>query len=246
MRLTGKCRSSQIAGMKFITHQLRNPSVLAFLIFCCACFALSIARVILSGTGSYLFLNWNLFLAGVPLLFSRIFIYNDKISIGKLMFVLPMWLLFFPNAPYILTDLLHLGHINSMPKWFDIILILAFAWAGLFAGFKSLQDIQRMLTKFMSEKKSMLIIVLLLFSAAFGVYIGRFERWNSWDLIVHPFAVLDDIFEKIIHPFQHLRAWGVTLMLGTLLNVIWFSISLMQHGATARTFENNANSPKIN
>lgn len=148
------------------------------------------------------------------------------------MFLLPLWLLFFPNAPYILTDLFHLGNTVSMPKWFDLILILSFAWAGLYAGFKSLQDIQRMLTKFMSERKSMLIIVLLLFSAAFGVYIGRFERWNSWDLITHPFSVVVDILEKIIHPFTHLRAWGVTLMLGTLLNAIWFSLRLMKPSAS--------------
>lgn len=220
--------SSHIALMKFIGHQLRNPSVVAFLVLCIGCFLLSIARCFVSGTGTFLFLNWNLFLAGVPLLFSRLIIYNEKITVWKIMFLLPLWLLFFPNAPYILTDLFHLGNSASMPKWFDLILILSFAWAGLYAGFKSLQDIQRMLTKFMNERKSILIIVLLLFSAAFGVYIGRFERWNSWDLITHPFSVVEDILEKIIHPFTHLRAWGVTLMLGTLLNAIWFSLHLMK------------------
>lgn len=218
--------------MKFIAHQLRNPSVVAFLVFCIGCFLLTIVRCFISGTGTFLFLNWNLFLAGVPLLFSRLIIYNEKITVWKIMFLLPLWLLFFPNAPYILTDLFHLGNTVSMPKWFDLILILSFAWAGLYAGFKSLQDIQRMLTKFMSERKSMLIIVLLLFSAAFGVYIGRFERWNSWDLITHPFSVVVDILEKIIHPFTHLRAWGVTLMLGTLLNAIWFSLRLMKPSAS--------------
>jgi uncharacterized membrane protein len=214
--------------MKFIQHQLRNPSVIAFLLFCVACFAISIGRCLISGTGNYLFLNWNLFLAGLPLLFSRMLIYNENITKWKVLFLLPLWMLFFPNAPYILTDLFHLGNTKSMPKWFDLLMILSFAWAGLFAGFKSLQDIQRMLSKFMSERKSMIIIVILLFSAAFGVYIGRFERWNSWDLLVHPFSVAGDVIEKIIYPFEHPRTWGVTLMLGTLLNVIWFSIILMK------------------
>src|ERR1044072_1622357 len=143
--------------MKFIAQQLRNPSVVAFLVFCIGCFVLSIARCLISGTGSFLFLNWNLFLAGLPLLFSRLLLHNDHITKAKIFFLLPMWMLFFPNAPYILTDLFHLGNTSSMPKWFDLLLILSFAWAGLFAGFKSLQDIQRMLTKFMSHNKSMIV-----------------------------------------------------------------------------------------
>lgn len=214
--------------MKFIAHQLRNPSVAAFLLLCIGCFSLSVARCFMSGSTHFLFLNWNLFLAGIPLLLSRLLMYNENITKAKLLFLLPMWLLFFPNAPYILTDLFHLGNTHTMPKWFDLLMILLFAWAGLFAGFKSLQDIQRMLAKFMSERKSMLVVVVLLFIAAFGVYIGRFERWNSWDLIVHPFGVIKDVLEKFTDPVSHLRTWGVTLLLGTLLNVIWFSIRLMQ------------------
>ncbi len=218
--------------MKFIEQQLRNSSVAAFLLLCVGCFVLSVARCFISESGHFLFLNWNLFLAGIPLLLSRILLHNENITKAKVLFLLPMWLLFFPNAPYILTDLFHLGKVSSMPKWFDLVMILLFAWAGLFAGFKSLQDIQRMLAKFMSQRKSMIVVVLLLFVAAFGVYIGRFERWNSWDMITHPFSVLGDIVEKFTDPMSHLRTWGVTLMLGTLLNVIWFSIRLMQHGSS--------------
>lgn len=200
----------------------------AFLLLCIGCFTLSVARCFMSGSGHFLFLNWNLFLAGIPLLLSRLLMHNENITKAKLLFLLPMWLLFFPNAPYILTDLFHLGRVSSMPKWFDLMMILLFAWAGLFAGFKSLQDIQRMLAKFMSARKSMVVVVVLLFIAAFGVYIGRFERWNSWDLIVHPFSVISDVLEKFTDPVSHLRTWGVTLLLGTLLNVIWFSIMLMK------------------
>ncbi len=232
--------SCHIAAMNFIGQQLRNPSVAAFLLLCVGCFTLSIARCFMSESGHFLFLNWNLFLAGIPLLLSRLLMHNarpeteggrEQITKAKVIFLLPMWLLFFPNAPYILTDLFHLGKVSSMPQWFDLMMILLFAWAGLFAGFKSLQDIQRMLAKFMSQRKSMIVVALLLFIAAFGVYIGRFERWNSWDLITQPFSVMSAIVEKFISPMENLRTWGVTLLLGTLLNVIWFSIRLMQHGS---------------
>lgn len=220
--------------MKFITHQLRTPSFAAFLLLCVGCFALSVARCFMSGSGHFLFLNWNLCLAGIPLLLSSLLIYNENITKTKLFLLLPMWLLFFPNAPYILTDLFHLGVVNSMPKWFDLMMILLFAWTGLFAGFKSLQHIQSMLAKFMTKRNAMLVIVFLLYIAAFGVYIGRFERWNSWDILVNPLAVLGAVAEKFIHPFEHGSTWGVTFMLGTLLNVIWFSIRLMQEPRTVR------------
>lgn len=212
----------------FVRQQFRSPSVLAFLVFCIVCFALSVARCLLSGTGTFLFLNWNLFLAGLPLLFSRILLYNENITKGKVAVLLPMWLLFFPNAPYILTDLFHLGNVNSMPKWFDLLLILSFAWAGLYAGFKSLQDIQLMLGQFLSKPRTMFVISMLLFVAAFGVYIGRFERWNSWDLILHPLVVGADVFAKFSDPFSHMRTWGVTLFLGGFLNAVWFSIRLLR------------------
>jgi uncharacterized membrane protein len=218
--------------MKFIGQQLRNPSVAAFLLLCIGCFTLSIARCFISDSGHFLFLNWNLFLAGIPLLLSRLLLHNENITRAKVIILLPMWLLFFPNAPYIITDLFHLGKVDSMPKWFDLMMIMLFAWAGLFAGFKSLQDIQRMLSKFMSQRKAMIVVAGLLFIAAFGVYLGRFERWNSWDIITNPFAVMSDVVEKFINPGDHLRTWGVTLLMGTLLNVIWFSIKLMQSGTT--------------
>lgn len=182
----------------------------------------------MSGSSHFFFLNWNLFLAGIPLLCSGLLLHNNHITKAKVLFLLPMWMIFFPNAPYILTDLFHLNKINSMPQWFDLIMILLYAWTGLFAGFKSLQDIQCLLAKFMTKRRSMVIVVLLLFVAAFGVCIGRFERWNSWDLLLQPHAVLHDIAEKFTDPMGHLPTWGVTLLLGTLLNVIWFSIRLMQ------------------
>ncbi|MBN1310505.1 MAG: DUF1361 domain-containing protein [Anaerolineae bacterium] len=49
-----------------------------------------------------------------------------------------VWLLLFPNAPYLLTDLVHLQPQENMPFWFDLILIVAFAWAGFFLRLISL------------------------------------------------------------------------------------------------------------
>ena len=101
------------------------------------CFSFSIFRFIYTDTKVFLFLNWNLFLAFVPWAVTSITILKPNIQSYKITIIilLAVWLLFFPNAPYILTDLFHLRLKSSMPKWFDLILILSFAWTGLVFGF---------------------------------------------------------------------------------------------------------------
>ncbi|MFN6075119.1 MAG: DUF1361 domain-containing protein, partial [Fluviicola sp.] len=79
------------------------------------CFGLSLFRVNYSETKHFLFLNWNLFLAFVPWILTSLVILNPKIQQSKftLFILLGTWVLFFPNAPYILTDLFHLSYNSS-------------------------------------------------------------------------------------------------------------------------------------
>lgn len=95
------------------------------------CLSLSIFRYYISDTKVFFFLNWNLFLAWIPLLLSSIILaFNIK---GKLSlaFIIIVWILFFPNSPYILTDLFHLKTRNTIPIWYDLIVILSYAWNGV-------------------------------------------------------------------------------------------------------------------
>ncbi|MGB3467136.1 MAG: DUF1361 domain-containing protein, partial [Cyclobacteriaceae bacterium] len=117
-----------------------SVSLAVLSIFCLALFAL---RVYLSGSLFFLFLAWNLFLAFVPWAISSVLILSEsirKIKIIASMFLV-MWVLFFPNAPYIMTDLFHLQYRHDMPIWFDLILIISFAWTGLLYGFASMRDV---------------------------------------------------------------------------------------------------------
>lgn len=110
------------------------------------CFAISIFRFVYTDTKVFLFLNWNLFLAFVPWAVSSLMMLRPKLRQSKWMFalLLCMWLLFFPNAPYILTDLFHLHISSSMPVWFDLVLILSFAWTGLlFGSFRMIRERKR-------------------------------------------------------------------------------------------------------
>lgn len=195
------------------------------------CFCLSVFRFIYTDTKVFLFLNWNLFLAFIPwLLSSTLILYHglQKSKVGLTLLVFA-WLLFFPNAPYILTDLFHLQMQSTMPIWFDLLLILSFAWVGLLFGFMSLWDIEKILSTRINKKIIPIISAVLLFLGSFGIYIGRYLRWNSWDIISEPFALLYDIGNNIINPFQHLRTWGMTFLMFLFLYMIYWSFRFVKN-----------------
>jgi uncharacterized membrane protein len=217
-----------------------NETALLFA-FSTVCLVLSIIRVFASATPTFLFLNWNLFLAFIPWALSSALIIYPKLQEKKLAVItlLGTWLLFFPNAPYILTDLFHLKHVVSMPMWFDLLLILSFAWVGLLFGFMSLWDIEKILNRYLikSRLKGLLryrfsvpiFSSVLLFIGSFGIYLGRYLRWNSWDIIAEPFALIYDIGDRFINPFEHPRTWGVTLLMGLFLNLVYWSLRLIKY-----------------
>jgi uncharacterized membrane protein len=190
-------------------------------------FGLSLFRILYTHSFEFLFLSWNLFLASIPWFISSIIILK-KLQGKKFLLVIMIlsWVIFFPNSPYILTDLFHLGMSSKAPIWYDLILILSFAWAGLLFGFVSLMDIEKVLENYVGKGKTTFITIGFLFLSGFGIYIGRYLRWNSWDIILSPFALSSDILSKISHPIYYSRAWGLTLFIGLLLNLIYFSFKL--------------------
>lgn len=194
------------------------------------CFGVSLFRFIYTDTKVFLFLNWNLFLAFIPWALTSLVIVKPKFQKSRLTLIvlLGSWLLFFPNAPYILTDLFHLRLKSSMPIWFDLILILSFAWTGLLFGFFSLWDIEKLLRNFMKRTSVIIISVGLLFIGSFGIYVGRFLRWNSWDILTEPFKLMYDIGDRFINPFEHPRTWGMTIFMGLFLNMIYLSFRLVR------------------
>lgn len=187
------------------------------------CFSLSAFRYYISDTKVFLFLNWNLFLAWIPLLLSScILAFNIKSKIS-LIFISIVWILFFPNSPYILTDLFHLRARNSIPIWYDLIVILSYAWTGLICGFISLNDIEKRLSEYGKRNSISGVIVFFLFMSSFGVYLGRFLRWNSWDVLNNPFGLFSDIIVRLIYPMEYTKTWGVTVLMGIMLNFMYFT-----------------------
>ncbi len=214
----------------------RKRTTLFLLSMSVFCFSLSAVRYYFTGSGLFLFLNWNLFLAFIPwCVGSLLSAWNEKS--GNFLaptILLAAWLLFFPNSPYILTDLIHLKSRNPVPLWYDLVVILSFAWTGLVFGLLSLLDIEAMLLRRIHPTLVGIISSLLLFIGSFGVYLGRYLRWNSWDLIAEPSPLLHAIGERIVNPLSHPQTWGMTLLLGILLNMIFWSVKFMKSGTNMK------------
>jgi uncharacterized membrane protein len=122
---------------------------------------------------------------------------------------------------------MHLRRIDDAPLWLDLIIVLSFAWAGLCYGFTSLMDIRFFLReRFRVGPKTVdFLSACLIYMAAFGIYLGRFWRWNSWDLLGNPAELMRDTLDRFADGADYWRVLGFTFLLGTLLNFMFFFIS---------------------
>ena len=155
-------------------------------------------RLDLWGNDDLLYLIWNLFLAWIPYTISGFFIKKDM-PVGRFVIFFIFWLIFFPNAPYLVTDVLHIAGRFSPFLWYDSLLFFFFGWIGLFLGMLSLLDIHQYLKTHLSYIISEIIIFAICIISSFGIYLGRFERWNSWDIFINPFHLIKDSFNVSIN-----------------------------------------------
>jgi len=151
----------------------------------------------------YTFLLWNLFLAWVPLIAAAFAFALARRGVGALVGLLvAVWLLFFPNAPYVLTDFVHLHGNGPSPLWYDALMLSSFAWTALMLGFTSLYLIHAIIGRRAGAAIGWLVVVCALGLASFGVYLGRFARFNSWDVVTQPRLVLSVIREEVDSPLH--------------------------------------------
>ena len=145
-------------------------------------------RMLYTGTSVHGWLAWNLFLAWIPFLLALLL--YERARAGASWRVLAplglLWLAFFPNAPYLITDLKHLGHGAQVPVLYDVLLLSAAAWLGLLLGLSSLFLVHAVARRLVGALDAWALVVAVLALSSFGIYLGRVQRWNSWDLVVHP------------------------------------------------------------
>jgi uncharacterized membrane protein len=180
---------------------------------------------------AYFHLVWNLFLAWLPLGFA-FFAGRSRGSPRRFLACACLWLLFLPNAPYMVTDLIHLKSRPPVPLWFDILLVQSFVLTGLLLGFLSLHLMHRLVSHSQGWRIGWIFTLVILALTAFGVYLGRFERWNSWDLFTSPIDLSANIWDLIRHPRANKTAYVFSALCGTFLFLTYaafYALTALHH-----------------
>jgi uncharacterized membrane protein len=179
------------------------------------------ARMLYTGTRVHSWLVWNLFLAWIP--FGLALLLYARARAGATLRVLAplglLWLVFFPNAPYLVTDLKHVGHGGRVPILYDVLLLSAGAWTGLLLGLTSLFLVHAAARRLTGAANAWALVVGVLALSSFGIYLGRVLRWNSWDVVVHPQPLLQLVGAGLVHPLSHPRPLVLMLLLTSFMLV---------------------------
>ena len=209
-----------------------------------AALAVLAARFVYSGTAGYAFMVWNLFLAWIPLALAlpiRFDLSRGRRGIAVVAGLAFLWLLFFPNAPYLLTEFQHLHPDHALtarpigllagvspgrgvPVWYDVVLLVLFAWNGLLLAFVSLRLVQRSVAARAGAILGWTTVIVAFVLSGFGVSLGRFQRWNSWDLFSRPTALIADVASRVLNPLAHPRTAAVTVLFAMVLLLVYLAL----------------------
>jgi len=167
-----------------------------------------VLRYLVSGKFTHGYLVWNLVLAAVPVGFAALgakalasgISRRKKIIYASLAFL--AWLAFYPNAPYIFTDFIHVIRRSNLGApaarwlseldllWFDIVLNAAFAFVGHYLGLISMYITHCTMSRLFGKATGWALLVPAMLLSGFGIHLGRFSRFNSWDLVFSPIAAI--------------------------------------------------------
>jgi uncharacterized membrane protein len=211
---------------RFLAHQSAYPLLFSSLL---AAFFLA-GRVLYTRSWDYRTLAWNLFLAWIPYgcAFLAVALYRLSPKLWWLMLPLgALWLIFFPNAPYIVTDFYHLIERPPVPLWYDIGLIAIFAFSGCFLAIASLRSMQFLVERYLGKIIGWLFVMISIGLCGLGIYLGRFGRYNSWDVFFQPYQVMKDLAIRMLNPLDNPRFIGFTLMFTAILLVFYLMFASM-------------------
>ena len=177
----------------------------------------------------FMFLVWNLFLAWLPYALTKLLASKPGWLQNKMRFALffLVWLLCIPNSFYILTDLYHLGDFYNdpgTPSWYDLAVILSFAWNGLLLGIVSVRQMEKLLHAYIYPLHEWLFLYPVMWLNALGVYTGRYLRFNSWDVLTDPFPLMRCLLEMGLHPIGFRYAWGMIFCFSVMMTLMYLTI----------------------
>lgn len=174
---------------------------------------------------------WNLLLAYIPVFLSIwLFRWSNRRSLVWWV-ILATFIAFLPNAPYVLTDIIHYirsirgGLSNSVIIFALTPQYLIFLIGGLEAYVMSLLNLEFYLTKVGQEKSIFAVQMLIHFLSAIGIYLGRFLRFNSWDFVTQPDELAETLAQDLSHR-QPVLAIAITFIILCVLYWITKQINL--------------------
>jgi uncharacterized membrane protein len=219
----------------------RRVAVVGSLLLC-STFALALlpARAFYAESWEYRNLAWNLVLAWVPFVIALVLYDRHRRGASGPALLVPgaLWLLFLPNAPYLLTDIFLLRYLGGAPLWFDVVLVTAFAWTGLLLGFISLFLVQTVARSRLGARAGWALVLGTIALSSFGIYLGRFLRWNSWDFLVQPTVLASSVWSRLTDPVAGSKLVAVTVLLTAFLTaaylVLYSFLNLALHDARER------------
>jgi len=230
--------------MRLIKIALRRETampVLALTFATGVCVSLVVARIAWTGRFHYAFLIWNLLLAWLPLVFALLA--NDEYRNAprrtwRFYALTTAWLLFLPNATYIFTDLTHLMSRYFSHFWVDLVLILSCAVTGLVLSFLSLYLMQCIVARMFGWLASWLFIAIAAGLSGFGIYLGRFLRFNSWDVLFQPVKLYQGIGQWAADPLANSTSFAFPILFATFLFIAYvmlYGLTHLQPGVTHET-----------
>lgn len=139
-----------------------------------------------------------------------------------------LWLVFFPNSVYLITELnfSHRAESTPVPLWYDIVQTLALTLSGIANAVLSLAVVQTMVLVLIDRPDGRIPAVSWVFAGtvivlgAIGVYLGRYLRFNSWD-IRHPGSMIRKLRDHLRQRGKALEAFGFVLTHALLIAILY-------------------------
>lgn len=222
-------------GIPRMAHSIIDPLFYVLTVTSILCALLIVVRAHQVEYVQFRFLLWNLFLAWLPLLVSMSALLLTRVArggsltIGLVLFGIA-WLLLYPNAPYLMTDFIHLifspniarYDMNGLLLWYDLVLFFLFSWCGLLLGYLSMRHFHSIVSHYFNAWLGWVFVLIVSFLGGFGIYLGRVFRLNSWDVLFSPFRLIEGVLEGI-----NAKSAIFTILFGTFILIIYCTLYLL-------------------
>ena len=174
------------------------------------------------------FFVWNLVLACVPVFFAAGFA-----LVRQRIWLIPLglgWLAFLPNDPYLVTDLVHLR--SGVNVWRHVMQYGIAAWTGVVLGVVSLHLVRQRIERKFGAVIGWIVVVISVSLSGVGVVIGRFQRFNSWDLVTQPGAVAATTLDWVRSPLAYVQSTGVALAVAAFFGLAYLTLWSLRSSPT--------------